>query len=100
LWTHIRELDSLPTFAPFTSLGSDWSAQGDQAIHKRFSAEGTEKVRVDNGIAVDGTENYGCNYLDGRALPGAAFLSDMVSRIPDESRLATLTGAPNKERMR
>ena len=30
----------------------------------------------------------------------AAFFNDRVSRIPDESRFATLTEAPNKERIR
>ena len=30
----------------------------------------------------------------------AACFNDMVSRIPDESRFATLTEAPNKERIR
>jgi hypothetical protein len=34
------------------------------------------------------------------ALLGAVFLSDMVSRIPEESRFATPTEAPNKESMR
>ena len=31
---------------------------------------------------------------------GAIFLSDMLSRIPDRSRSATLTEAPNNERIR
>ena len=76
------------------------STRGIRLSTKGFQPREQIHSAAEKAIAVDGTENYGWNYPDSRALPGAAFLSDMVSRIPDESRLRTLTEAPNKERMR
>ena len=42
---------------------------------------------------------FGCS-ADNRPAFDAALFSDTVSRIPDGSRFATLTEAPNNERMR
>jgi hypothetical protein len=67
---------------------------------KVFSHGNRETSAAENANRGGWTRNHGWNQPDSRPLSGAAFLSDMVSRIPDESRFATLTEAPNKERMR